>query len=95
MIEIEVHLPAGLDPKSVPIAVEQAAAKEELISAMRGTLATYPGCVHWHFKRAGEKGTLEVTWWPKMSRLWFKIADGREGPWIRSSIERLRTLLEA
>ena len=95
MIELEVHMPAGTDTKSVPVTVEQAAAREELIVAMRGTLGTYAGCVHWHFKRAGEKGTLEVTWWPKMTRLWFKVADGREGPWIRGAMERLRTQLEA
>jgi hypothetical protein len=50
--------------------------------------------VHWHFKRAGEKGTLEVTWWPKHRKLWFKVADGREGPWIRTAMERLREQLE-
>lgn len=94
MIEIEVHMPAGADPGSVPIAVEQAAAREELIIAMRGTLATYPGCIHWHLKRAGEKGTLETTYWPKTGRLWFKVADGREGPWIRGAMDRLRSLLE-
>ena len=95
MIEIEVHLPAGGAGMAVPVAVEQAAAREGLIAALRGTLGTYPGCVHWHFKRAGEKGTLEVTWWPKTQRLWFKVADGREGPWLRGAMERLRTQLEA
>jgi len=46
VIEIEVHMPAATDPKTVPVHVEQAAAREELIVAMRGTLGTYPGCVH-------------------------------------------------
>jgi len=30
-----------------------------------------------------------------MSRLWFKVADGREGPWLRGTMERLRAQLEA
>jgi hypothetical protein len=94
VIELDVHLPQDIDAAGVPPLIEQACAREELIAAMRGTLATYPGCIHWHFKRAGERGTLEVTWWPKNRKLWFKVADGREGSWIRGAMERLRDRLE-
>jgi hypothetical protein len=94
VIELDIHVPHDIDAKRMPPLIEQACAREDLIAATRGTLGTYPGCVHWHFKRAGEKGTLEVTWWPKHRKLWFKVADGREGPWIRTAMERLREQLE-
>ena len=44
---------------------------------MKGTLASFPNCVHWHWKRGKERGTLEITWWGKQDRLWFKVAAGR------------------
>jgi hypothetical protein len=94
VIELDIHVPHDIDANRMPPLIEQACAREDLIAATRGTLGTYPGCVHWHFKRAGEKGTLEVTWWPKNRKLWFKVADGREGPWIRTAMERLRDQLE-
>jgi dihydroxyacetone kinase-like protein len=32
---------------------------------LKGTLKKYPGCIHWHLKREGERGTLEMTWSPR------------------------------
>ena len=95
MLEIDARLAPGTQAPEVPDRVESLCAAQGLIMATRGTLATYPGCVHWHFKRPGEKGTLEITWWAKTARLWFKVADGREGPWIRAAIERVKKELEA
>lgn len=95
MIEIDVRVPASLAAADVPARVEEACAAEALIMAMRGTLATYPGCDHWHYKKPGEKGTLEITHWGKTNRLWFKVTNDREGPWIGPAMQRLKRALEA
>jgi hypothetical protein len=61
---------------------------------MKGTLANYPGCVHWHYKKGKARGTLEITWWERENRLWFKVAKGRTGDWIEGSITRLKGKIE-
>ena len=40
----------------------------------KGTLASYPGCIHWHLKMGTQKGHLEITWWEAENRLCFKVA---------------------
>jgi hypothetical protein len=60
---------------------------------MRDTLRAYPGCTHWHYKSGKVRGVLEITWWPKTGRLWFKIASGRQADWIGPCVERLRATL--
>ena len=60
----------------------------------RGTLKTYPGCTHWHYKNDDEKGTLELTLWSETNRLWFKVQSGRRAAWIDDMIRRLKTELE-
>jgi len=94
VIEFDIRLPSGTAPESVPELVETVCANEMLIRATRGTLATFPGCTHWHYKRAGVPGTLEITWWPKAERLWFKVAEGRDGPWLGTTMPRLKRRLE-
>jgi hypothetical protein len=94
VFEIDIRLPEDAVLQTVPDQVEELCIAEGMIPAMRGTLATYPGCTHWHFKRSGQPGTLEVTWWPKSRRLWFKVAEGRDGPWIKPAIARIKAAFE-
>jgi len=95
MIDIEIKTSADPARASVPQVVEQAFAGEALIVTMRGTLAQYPGCIHWHVKRGKEPGTLEATWWPEQNRLWFKVATGRSADWIDKTAARLKTQIES
>jgi len=44
-------------------------------------LRSFPDGTHWHFRRPGEKGTLEATWSPRLGRLWLSTRAGRESPW--------------
>ena len=61
----------------------------------RGTLSKYPGSVHWHLKRSGRSGTLEVTWWPMRDRLWAAYHDNRIGDgWVVTTIQELAASLE-
>jgi hypothetical protein len=94
MIEIDVDIPATLERATIPALVEQECRDEHLSIAERTTLAAYPGCVHWHLKRGKERGTLEITWWERTDRLWFKVASNRTAPWIEPTIARLKARLE-
>jgi hypothetical protein len=94
MIEVDVHVPRGSNPASIPHLVEEACAAEGLTLTLKGTLAKYPHCVHWHYKKGNERGTLEITWWEKENRLWFKVAAGRTGAWMEETMARLKNRLE-
>lgn len=73
MIEVEIQISADTTNDSVVRVVEQDCKAYGLTQALKGTLASYPGCVHWHFKKDKEKGILEITWWESENRLWFKV----------------------
>ena len=95
MTEIELVLPASARAARVSRVVEQAAAAAGLTPALKGTLARYPGCVHWHFRKRGTSGTLEITWWPRGRRLWIKVAGNRRGAWMDTVIPRLQRSIES
>jgi hypothetical protein len=91
--EIEVQIPHKVAPDLIPVLAEAAAADCGLTIALRGTLKTYPGCIHWHFKSGAQRGTLELTWWPKTRRLWIKVHAGRTAPWIDKCAAKLKRRL--
>ena len=62
MIEVDLQVPDSADSEAVVRAVEGICATHELVSALKGTLRSYPASIHWHFKLAKQKGTLEITW---------------------------------
>lgn len=87
MTDLEIELPANLNPARVPTIVEEACASANLYTTMKSTLKKFPGCVHWHFKTAKEKGVLEATWWPREPgttppRLWLSVHGNRTADWI-------------
>ncbi|SRR6266498_3663809 len=94
MIEVELLVPDRVNIDALVRAVEQICVANGLTCALKGTLASYPGCIHWHFTKGKQKGTLEVTWWESKHRLWFKLANGRKGEWINESMPRLKEQIE-
>ena len=94
MIEVELQIPANASSEHVVRVVEQLCSSNGLTCAQKGTLAGYPGCIHWHFKLGKQKGTLEITWWETKNRLWFKVAKGRTGDWMTESIAALKRKIE-
>lgn len=94
MIEIELSIPDGLNTKTAVRIVEDVCAANGLTCALKGTLASYPNSIHWHVKQGKQKGTLEITWWEREHRLWFKVARGRTNQWISESIPILKEQLE-
>jgi hypothetical protein len=94
MREVDIRLPASLPSDRLSELVERSIAAEGLTIARKGSLATYPGSIHWHLKQGKRSGTLELTWWPEGRRCWFKVAEGRQGDWIDPAISRLQARLE-
>ena len=93
MQKLEISVAPGRRLPS-PARIETAFAKAELRVTLRGTLAKYPSCMHWHLKRGREAGTLEVTSWPRGRRVWISIQDGRKGEWTSAAAKELKALLE-
>jgi hypothetical protein len=94
MIEVELRIPDDIDTETVVGIVEAVCKSHTLVSTLKSTLATYPGSIHWHFKKSNQKGTLEITWWESEPRLWFKVSSGRTGEWIDEIIPALQEEIE-
>lgn len=95
MIELDVPVPAGADLAQIEQAVTTTCAGAGLRNTLHGTLAKYPGSVHWHYARPRERGTLEITWQPQPPRLWFKVSQGRRAAWIDDLLPHLHQVLQA
>ena len=95
MQETEIELPAGFPGEKLPDLIERCADAEGLGTTLKGSLSRYPGCVHWHFKRGRERGTLEATYWPVEQRLWLSVQSGRTGEWTDSAVLRLQATLRS
>jgi hypothetical protein len=95
MVEIDIDIPRINDAQDLIARVESVLSSHGLTMKSRGTLKSYPGCAHWHWKYGRLTGTLEVTWWPAQQRLWFKVQSGRKADWIDRLIPQLKADLEA
>lgn len=71
-------LPLPADPAAW---VRQLAERHGLV-VLESTLTKFPGSVHWHLRRAGQIGTLEVTWWPRTDELWASVHSNRRADWM-------------
>jgi len=94
MIEVQLQIPDSVNTNALVRVVENICIANCLTCTLKGTLAGYPGCVHWHFRRGRQKGILEMTWWEMEHRLWSKVAGNRTGEWIEDSIPLLKEQIE-
>jgi|SRR5687767_5378768 len=94
MIEVELQIADSVNTDTLVKVVEQICIANRLTCILKGTLASYPGSIHWHFKKDRQKGILEITWWETEGRLWFKVAGNRTGHWIEDSIPVLKEQIE-
>jgi hypothetical protein len=90
---IDIPLPAGHDPAALLALIERSVADAGLL-ADRRELRSYPGAVHWHIRRLGAQGTLELTYWPRMGKLWFAVHANRRAEWIAPAIDDLTARLD-
>jgi hypothetical protein len=89
---MEIHIPIDVTDAAIAKTVEQAARAIGLTTTLRTSSRSYPGSMHWHFKKKAEKrGTLELTYWPKARKLWAKIQAGRSAEWIDMALNQLAT----
>ena len=65
MEQIEFSVPARCDVRKAEALIERVCAAHGLQAAMKGKLSSYPGSIHWHYKKRAEKGTLELTLLPR------------------------------
>jgi hypothetical protein len=94
MREIDFAVPRDADLGRAERLIEKICARRGLILAMKGSLLSYPGCVHWHYKRPDQKGTLELTLFARDRRVWAKVQDGRKAPWIDQELPGLQVDIE-
>ncbi|HYL35257.1 MAG TPA: hypothetical protein VEV17_05050 [Bryobacteraceae bacterium] len=94
MLEIEFKVPPNFDSAQAERAVEPVCAAHGLHIAMKATLASFPGSIHWHFKNQKEKGTLELTVFPQDRRIWAQIQDGRKAGWIDAMLPKIQRAIE-
>jgi len=88
------EIPINVDPLPTAAQVDAAAQRLGLLVTMKASLTKYPGCTHWHLKRGLERGTLELTLWPREKRLWASVQDGRTADWIDQAVRDLVGVLE-
>ena len=94
MTEIELKAILAVDLFRLETIIVNAASKYSLVPSLKCSLAKHPGCVHWHFKRQHQKGTLEVTFWPLKRRFWFKVQSGRAGIWMKEVVPQIKNEIE-
>jgi hypothetical protein len=94
MREIEFAVPRNADLTQAAKLIEKICAQHELILAIKGALAAYPGCIHWHYKRRDHNGTLELTLFERDRRVWAKLQDGRNASWIDEELPALQWAIE-
>jgi len=95
MMETEIELPVGAELADLSSLIEECCAELELHVAMRASLKSYPESTHWHLRKPGQRGTLEVTLWPPKRRLWLSIQSGRAAEWTAPAAAELQLALEA
>jgi len=94
LITVNVKLPPRADLAAAERLVESTCRSRGLSEGMKTTLRSYPGSIHWHFTKEGERGTIEVTLWKKEKRLWINVHDNRASPWTSKEAGRLKSALE-
>ena len=92
--ETDINIRDVDDTAGVISRVESVLTSHGLTMHSRGSVKSYPGCTHWHWKNGRQAGTLEVTLWPARRRLWFKVQSGRRAAWIDQLVPVLKAALE-
>jgi hypothetical protein len=95
METVDIVLPAWPSKRAFAARLRIAAAESGPRIAHVTDLATCPGSTHWHIVSPGRAGTLELTYWPEQTKLWFKIHARRRGAWMDNAIPALGAALSS
>ena len=93
MQNIEIELPPSANLSKAEKTIEATLAAVGLQASPRETLKKFPGCIHWHAKSPGQRGTLELTLWPQQRRAWISIQSGRAAEWITEELPKMQQAL--
>jgi hypothetical protein len=94
LIHYEVNVPPEADLTTAEQLIEECCESRSLQQTLKGTLSKHSGCTHYHYKKGKERGTLEITLWPKEHRIWISIQSGRAADWIAECVEQLKEEVE-
>ena len=90
MREIELLYSMSVDLSTIV----SAATKLHLTVSMECELKKWPGSRHWHLRKSGHSGTLEVTYWSHGERFWINYHQNRLGDgWVERAANELASLL--
>ena len=89
MTILKIAVPPHADLAVAEVLVERVCQTEGLTVASKSSLRSFPGSVHWHLKKEGEKGVLELTLWPAKRRLWASVHANRAGGWTDDALGRV------
>jgi hypothetical protein len=95
MKEIEFRIPPNCDLTKAERLIERVCEDCGLHPAMKGSLAKYPRCTHWHYKKDQQSGTLELTLYVPGRRIWAKVQAGRQASWIDLELTQVRHGIES
>jgi len=94
MREIEFKVPRGCDLVRAERVIEGIVEERGLEIHSKGTLASFRGSTHWHCKKHGQTGTLELTLNVPDGRVWAQGQDGRRAAWIEKELPGLKREIE-
>jgi hypothetical protein len=94
MTAFDVAISPAVDFEKIERAVDDACLGSGLTVHSKSTLRQYPGCVHWHIRKGKLTGTLEITLWPQIGRLWFVVHENRKATWIDDVLPVLRAHMQ-
>ena len=92
---MKVEVPSGADLTRADRMVERQCRRIGLMESAKTSLKACPGSVHWHFKKEGLRGTLEVTYWPARRSILISVHQNRKGEWTSRAAKELRSLMDA
>jgi len=96
MDQIDFLIPEHCNLDGAEKLIEEVCSAAGLQVAMKGSLSTYPGSIHWHYKLGTkQKGTLELTLFIAGRRIWAKVQSGRKAPWIDDMLPKVRRSIES
>jgi hypothetical protein len=90
----EVELPPSGDIRMVAETILRTCKSRGLAASVKTSLKSYPGSVHWHFKKRTGRGVVEVTFWAAKRRLWINVHSNRTGSWTAEEMRGLKADLE-
>ena len=88
-------MPSKMDWSAAPAIIESTCAELGLVQSLRGSLAKYPGAIHWHYKMPAQTGTLEITVSESRHEIWISVQSGRRAEWIPDKVEQIVAMVEA